>query len=94
MAAGAELTEKDVQRAYVETTEGSPVIHIVLTPDGAEKFAKLTAAHIDEPLAMLVDGKVLSAPIIKAQIKGGRLRLTGRFTVDEAVRIAAGLNKS
>jgi len=92
VAPAAELTDKDVQSAEVATDSGRPTVDVVLTPAGARKLAQLTAAHIDEPLAMFVDGKIVSAPLIKDRIPTGRLRLFGQFTEEAAARIAAGFN--
>ena len=87
----AELNERDVQSADV--LEG-PEIELVFTPTGAKKLADVTTAHIDEILAIVVDGEVVSAPTIRAPIKGGRVRITESFSEREARRIAAALNMS
>ena len=44
-----------------------------------------------KPLVILVDGKVLSAPIVREKISGGRAVIAGRFTEEEAKHIANGI---
>ena len=41
---------------------------------------KISEEHRNKPLAILVDGKVLSAPVIKSVIADGKVQLTGKFT--------------
>jgi len=50
-----------------------------------------TFRNREKLLAILVDGKVLSAPVIRQEIPGGRARITGSFSREEAERIAVGL---
>lgn len=83
----AELTEKDVLSANVSV---GPSIEVTLTEAGAKKLEKLSAAHRDRPLAILVDGKVIAAPTIRANL-GGTVVITGEFTKDEAQKLAAAI---
>jgi preprotein translocase subunit SecD len=83
----AELTEDDVTQASVGVDlQGGPCIDIVFTKKGAEKMAKLSEAQIDKPLAVLVDGKVISAPIVKSKFSD-RASITGFFTKPEAEQL-------
>ncbi|GFO56974.1 hypothetical protein GMSM_39810 [Geomonas sp. Red276] len=67
---------------------GIPVIDLVLNKKGSDLFAKVTEASVGEKIAIAVDGNVVSAPVIRTAITGGRLQVTGRFTVDEARDLA------
>lgn len=82
-----ELSEADLARVSVQKTEGRVEIMFVLTEAGKAKFAKLTQENIDKSLGIVVEGKLISAPIIKSAIPGGKAVVAGNFSVDEASRI-------
>jgi len=70
---------------------GGPQINIELTKEGTSIFAEVTRNNIDKPLAIIVGGKVISAPIIRSEITGGKAVISGDFTREEAQRIASGI---
>ncbi len=89
----AALTEKDVAKAGVTTTtQGFPAILVSFTKEGGEKMAKLTEANQGKMLAVLVNGKVISAPTIRSKI-ADKAVITGQFTKTEADKIAEGINR-
>ncbi len=92
----ADLTGKSLRSARVERGNtvqiGGLSIGFELDAEGAKIFEALTAAHINERLAIIVDGVVQSAPRIESRIPGGRGQITGSFTPEEAKRIANVLN--
>ena len=55
---------------------------------GRRKFAEVTTDHVNEALAILLDGKVQSAPRIEEPIVAGQARITGDFTFEEANYLA------
>lgn len=55
--------------------DNSPEISIVLTNEGARKFRKLTYDNIGKPIAIVIDGKIVSLPIVQAEIFGGKVSL-------------------
>ena len=67
---------------------GQPQIAFELTPDGEGIFASLTEENVGRRLAIVLDGVVQSAPVIKGRIGGGRGVIEGQFTVDEAKDLA------
>jgi preprotein translocase subunit SecD len=69
---------------------GKPAVEVTLTKDGAAKMRRITEAHKGRPLAILVDGKVIAAPSVKAVI-GEVAWITGNFTREEAERLAKGI---
>jgi preprotein translocase subunit SecD len=83
----------DIESAAVVTQQGRPAVELILTSDGAKKFEKLTAQNVGKRCGMVVNGKLLSAPIIRDTIAGGRAIISGIFTESEAENIANGLNK-
>lgn len=63
------------------------VIAFEIQPDSVENFANFTGSRIGEPMAIVLDGEVISAPIIEAQLSNSGI-ITGSFTEDEAVQLA------
>ncbi len=88
------LTDLDVLRAWVvkDAGSGAPAVNFKLTSWGKEIFANVTLGNVGRALAIVVDGKLVSAPVIKSAIAGGEGVITGNFTAEEAEKIAAGLN--
>ena len=56
---------------------------------GARKFAEITSANVGRPFAIVLDGKVLSAPVIREPITGGSGQISGSFTVEETSTLSA-----
>jgi protein-export membrane protein SecD len=62
-------------------------ISFQLTGDGSEQFFNYTSSHIGQPLAIVLDGQVLSSPTIQAAIRDEGV-ITGQFTAEEAESLA------
>jgi SecD/SecF fusion protein len=69
-------------------TYGEAYVSMEFNADGAKQFGSLTAANIGRRLAVVLDGKVRTAPSIREAITSGEAQITGRFTVDEAKDIS------
>lgn len=83
------LSNGDIESAQVvQDKQGKPAIEILLNQEGSEKFADFTSQHIGEMAAILVGGDVVSAPVIRAEISGGRAMINGDFTEAEATELA------
>jgi protein-export membrane protein SecD len=67
---------------------GQPEIAFELTSAGEGLFASLTEENVGRRMAIILDGVVQSAPVIKGRIGGGRGVIEGQFTVDEAKDLA------
>lgn len=66
-----------------------PVVNFELDSDGARRFASLTGKHIGDPLAIVIDGRVESAPEIQSRIaKNGQITMGGDATISEAYLLA------
>ena len=65
-----------------------PVVSTVFDASGARRFAKLTTEHVNERFAIVLDGKVLSAPVIREPIPGGRGQISGGFSLQGAKDLA------
>ncbi len=67
---------------------GSPMVTFSLDRPGAITFAEVTAANIGKRFAVVLDGEVLTAPMIQSAIPGGQGQITGDFTPEEAQTLA------
>jgi preprotein translocase subunit SecD len=63
-----------------------------LDTEGASKFCQLTREHTGERFAVLIDSRVLTAPMINEEICGGTGQISGNFTAQSARELAAFLN--
>ncbi len=75
-------------RVRPATQMEGPYVELVLNSRGAKLFEELTAANVNRQLAIVLDGKVKSAPVIRERIGGGRASITGNFDLREARDLA------
>lgn len=66
---------------------GQPIVNFSLLPASVDKFADYTGSHIGTAMAIVLDGKVMSAPVIRSRIPGDGM-IEGNFTIDEAEDLA------
>jgi len=87
------LTGSEVVDAKVAFDQQSnqPIINFTLSTFGAKVFGDFTARSIGKRLAVVLDGKVFSAPNIRERIGGGSGQISGNFTVNEAGNVAIAL---
>lgn len=71
---------------------GAAEVRLRFTPEGAKKFADLTSNNTGRRLAIVLDGKVMSAPSIREPILSGEAQITGNFSVDDARLLISVLN--
>ncbi len=83
-----ELTGDTLNDARVKIDGASPYISLDFNAQGARDFERITGENINKRLAILLDNKVYSAPVIKDRIAGGKASITGRFTDQEAKNLA------
>lgn len=81
----------EVVSAEATQREGIPHIDVVLGTGDARRFAEVTETLVGRRLAIVLDGKLLSAPTVQTAIVGGRCQIIGDFTTEQARDIAAGL---
>jgi preprotein translocase subunit SecD len=62
---------------------GQPVVNFATQPHAADKFGQFTGSHIGTRMAIVLDERVISAPVIESRIPGEG-RITGNFTIEEA----------
>ncbi len=85
---GSMLT--DARVAYDNRTN-APVISFSLNNAGAKIFGDFSGANVGKRLAVVLDNKVYSAPVIRERIGGGSGQISGSFSSDEATNIAIAL---
>lgn len=77
-----------LNNAQAQFQEGEPVVHFSFNHLGAKKFAEATTKNRGRRLAIVLDGKILSAPVINGPITGGEGVVSGNFTVEAATELA------
>jgi preprotein translocase subunit SecD len=82
------ITGRDLKNARVGVDENNqPQVNFSLNPAGADKFKRETGRNVGRRLAIILDGRVESAPVIQSQI-GAEGRITGRYSTQEADELA------
>ena len=83
------LTGKDLKDSRAQADQGKgALVALEFSEEGAEKFYKMTAMHVGQPIAILLDGQVLTAPMVNEPIKGGRAVITGNRSIEDAEHLA------
>lgn len=83
---GEHLTDA---RAGFDQRSGEPVVSFRFDSVGARQFADITRSNVGRPFAIVLDGKVLSAPVIREPITGGSGQISGAFSVADTVTLSA-----
>ncbi|HXM69765.1 MAG TPA: protein translocase subunit SecD, partial [Thermoanaerobaculia bacterium] len=82
------VTGRDLRTAKPEQGNiGQPIVGFSFTPDGAKSFATLTGEHVGSGLAIVLDGQVVSAPVIRSRISDSG-QIEGSFTQKEVDDLA------
>ncbi len=90
------ITNADIASASLsKTNDGQRAVAITLTDKGAQKLGEHTGSHLDQPIAIFVDGKLYSAPTVRAQLTRSALimRSPGGLSESEATSLVESLNK-
>jgi len=83
------LDGSTIQRAQVSNDQfGKPEVDFTLNMEGGKKFSKITEVNVGKRMAIVLDGKILSMPVIRERIPGGQVRISGNFTLKEAQDLA------
>ncbi len=83
------LTGEYITDAKVQLDSwNQPYVSITFNSRGGTIFANLTGENVNKRMAIILDGKVYSAPVIQEKIAGGRASITGNFTKEEARDLA------
>lgn len=85
MVSGERLVDASVG---FDPQTGAPEVDFRFDSIGGKKFGEVTKANVGRPFAIVLDDKVISAPVIRSAILGGAGRITGNFTVESANDLA------
>src|ERR1700754_4833205 len=85
LVSGGDLT--DAQPGF-DQRSGEPIVSFRFNSSGSRKFAQATSENVGQPFAIILDNKVLSAPVIREPITGGQGQIAGSFTVQAANELA------
>ena len=97
LADGTEvLSGMDVESAEAAVSQDNMknreyVVELVLTSEGASKFATATSENIGNQISIVYDGNIISAPRVESAITGGRAQITGMADQEEAERLASSI---
>jgi len=85
------VSNDDIAQSWV-SQDGSDRFNVAiqLLPSGADRMRQATAMHVGRPVAILIDGRVVMAPVVRSPISDSAV-ITGNFTRAEAERITDGM---
>ena len=92
------LTGKYLSSAALQFSSGAgalatkPSVLVNFNPEGTKLFSDITNKNVGRELAIFLDGKLLSAPVIQDRIDNGSAVISGSFTAQEAKDLATNLN--
>ncbi len=72
----------------IDSRFNEPYVSITFNAVGAKRFDQVTAANVGKRMAIVLDGTVYSAPVIRERIAGGSAQISGSFTSQEATDLA------
>ncbi|MFC1756365.1 protein translocase subunit SecD [Patescibacteria group bacterium] len=90
------LSGKDLETAdVVFQSQGlsEPQVSLKFDGEGTKVFAELTKENMGKTIAIYLDGSIISAPVVQAEITNGEAVITGNFTIDEAKKLSRRLNE-
>jgi preprotein translocase subunit SecD len=85
------ISNADIAWAMPTTWLRMPVVELTFTETGREKFAQVTKDNLGKPMGIVVDGELVIVIIIQAPIVDGKTIVDGKFSEEEAKRIATGI---
>ena len=77
-----------IEVSYMINSLGNVVVNFKLNNTAAKKFAKITKENFNKPFAIVLDGVVLTAPIIRDPILTGSGEISGNFTIESAKELS------
>lgn len=82
---GSYITDARVQ---IDSQYNEPYVSMNFDKKGARLFERITAENVKKRLAIVLDNKIYSAPVIQERIPGGEARITGSFNTEDARDLA------
>ena len=84
----ANLTGDYIQDASLQFSQNEPVVSFSFNKEGSELFAKMTSENVGKRFAIVLDGALITAPVIREAITGGSGQISGNFTNETANNLA------
>ncbi len=75
-------------QANISPETSAPIVSMEMNSEGASEWARITGANVDKRMAIILDGVVYSAPVIRTKITGGRSQIEGSKDLQEAQLLA------
>jgi preprotein translocase subunit SecD len=90
------IDQNDLQTTTVveSSVPDKPQIDVTFTPEGTKRFAEVSRQSINKRLAIMIDGQIVSAPVIRSEIPGGKAMISGSFTWNEARQLSNKINQA
>lgn len=82
------LTGDYIQNASLQYNENEPVVSFSFNKEGSDLFAKMTSENVGSRFAIVLDGALITAPVIREAITGGSGQISGNFTNESANNLA------
>ena len=82
------LTGDYIQNASLQYYENEPVVSFSFNKEGSDLFAKMTSENVGSRFAIVLDGALITAPVIREAITGGSGQISGNFTNESANNLA------
>lgn len=89
---GKQLKKASVDFETGKTIQSQVVVKLEFNDEGKKLFSQITSANLQKPIAILLDGQIISAPTVQTAITNGVAVITGNFTVDQAKALVTRLN--
>jgi SecD/SecF fusion protein len=74
----------DIGSGYSVSSAGQPIVNMTMDREGARIWSRVTGAHIEDRIAIVMDDKIFSAPSIRSKIPDGRTVIEGMANMEEA----------
>jgi preprotein translocase subunit SecD len=70
--------------ANIDPNTSTPIVTMTMNSEGATEWARITGANVNKRIAIMLDGAIFSAPVVKGKIPGGRSQIEGMADLNEA----------
>jgi preprotein translocase subunit SecD len=70
--------------ANIDPNTSAPIVTMTMNSEGATEWARITGANVDKRIAIMLDGGIFSAPVVRGKIPGGRSQIEGMADLNEA----------
>lgn len=71
-------------QANIDPSSSAPIVSMTMNSEGASDWARITGANVGKRIAIMLDGVVFSAPVVRNKITGGRSQIEGMANMEEA----------